>query len=256
MPRIDAGYIFNPDEINNCVIGIAVRIQHRESSYHQHQKGQLIFTQKGCMRLSMATSAHILLPSRLFWIPPSVFHRVQVTYSAEYRSVYLSQDLSKKLPAEPTSFYMNDFIKAVLEKFALSDWNTSWDDELGKAMLFVFFNELNNLPRSNIDWLIYPTDKRLLNLHTIKNLPTLKKLANNVGASEKTISRVLLKETGLSYAKWRQQWLKQRAIELLAQNYSTSEISDELRFSSDSAFVHLFTKLMGLPPSLYRKLNF
>ena len=83
----------------------------------------------------------------------------------------------------------------------------------------------------------------------------LKNLAENIGAVEKTITRIFKKETGLSYQEWRQQWRLQRSIELLVEGNSIGEVSHILEFSSDSAFIDFFKKQTGSTPLQYLMQN-
>lgn len=85
----------------------------------------------------------------------------------------------------------------------------------------------------------------------ISQPPFLNVLSGEVGASEKTISRIFIKETGLSYQEWRLQWRLHRAIELLSEGRTVGETAFELSFSSDSAFVDFFKKQTGATPLQY-----
>ncbi|MFE8730360.1 helix-turn-helix domain-containing protein, partial [Aeromonas hydrophila] len=90
-----------------------------------------------------------------------------------------------------------------------------------------------------------PTDPRLGDwLQQLKRgdaLPErLNQLAGQIGASDKTIGRIFMRETGMSYQAWRQQWRLLRGMELLAEGQSISRISSALEFSSDSAFISFF----------------
>ncbi len=63
-----------------------------------------------------------------------------------------------------------------------------------------------------------PRDKRLAPLlASLEQLPPeLQALTTRIGASSRTIGRIFLRETGMGYQQWRQQWRLMRAIELLA----------------------------------------
>ena len=82
-------------------------------------------------------------------------------------------------------------------------------------------------------------------------LPPLHELSRYSGASEKTISRIFRRETGLSYQQWRQQWRLIKAIEMLAAGLSQSDVAGRLAFSSDSAFATFFKNMVGCPPRAY-----
>lgn len=87
MAWLSAQDEFDPDAINNSVLGIAAELAQHDSGPHWHHMGQLLFSQRGCMRITLNESICLLPPARIAWIPPKVVHRVQVTGVAGYRSV-------------------------------------------------------------------------------------------------------------------------------------------------------------------------
>jgi AraC-like DNA-binding protein len=74
-----------------------------------------------------------------------------------------------------------------------------------------------------------------------------------VGASERTLSRLFHKETGMSFQQWRKQLLLHEAIDLLGKGESVLNVALELGYSSPSAFVAMFRKALGTTPARYFK---
>ena len=72
----------------------------------------------------------------------------------------------------------------------------------------------------------------------ISQPPFLKVLSTEVGASEKTISRIFIKETGMSYQEWRLQWRLHRSIELLSEGRTVGKRLLSLAFHP---IAHLWT---------------
>ncbi|WP_392563102.1 helix-turn-helix domain-containing protein [Orbus sturtevantii] len=60
-----------------------------------------------------------------------------------------------------------------------------------------------------------------------------------------------MRETGLTYQQWRQQWRFLKSIELLSERSNISSIANNLGFSSGSAFVYFFKKMSGVTPKAY-----
>ena len=89
--------------------------------------------------------------------------------------------------------------------------------------------ELAQAPRES--WqLPLPSDGRLTGwLREIKRGDTLPRRAQPAGrtggASDKTIGRIFMRETGMSYRAWRQQWRLLRAMELLAEAEPISRVA-------------------------------
>lgn len=82
--------------------------------------------------------------------------------------------------------------------------------------------------------------------------PKLNELAAEVGASERTLHRIFVKETGLSYQQWRQQARLMLAIELLSTNLPITHIAHQLDFSSISAFIEFFKQKMTITPKKFQ----
>ena len=103
--------------------------------------------------------------------------------------------------------------------------------------------------------LMYPSDTRLeswLEHVRMGELPQrLGQLAQIVGACERTISRIFIRDTGMNYQNWRQQWRLLRAIEMLSEGIQISEVAQQLEFISDSAFIVFFRQHTGTTPVRY-----
>lgn len=241
---------FDPDTINNSVLGIAAELAQHDSGPHWHKMGQLLFSQRGCMRITLNESICLLPPARIAWIPPLVVHRVQVTGVAGYRSVYLDSQRYPGLPLHLEVLSASALLREILERIAIADFATQWESGSPANILAVCLDEIRHA-RRELTLLPLPQDRRLRQLAGMEVVPPLNELARYSGASEKTISRIFRKETGLSYQQWRQQWRLIKAIELLAEEYSLSDIAGKLEFSSDSAFSTFFKNMTGCSPRAY-----
>ena len=79
----------------------------------------------------------------------------------------------------------------------------------------------------------------------------LKKWAGEVGASTRTLSRLFLRETGMTFKQWRQQWILQEAVSQLGGGELVTNVALALGYRSPSAFVAMFRKALGKPPAQY-----
>ena len=121
--------------------------------------------------------------------------------------------------------------------------------------LNLFIEELNQASDAHLH-LPLPKDHRLQSwLAGINNsefmAPTLSELSKQVGASDKTITRIFNRETGMPYQSWRQQWRLLGAIELLSNGMSSPDVAHRLEFSSDSAFIYFFGRKQGYASQLF-----
>lgn len=252
MAWIAADEGFNPDEIDQPVIGIASKLVRHDSGNHRHQKGQLLFAEKGVMTIRLGNILSVLPPQRVAWIPPEITHRVSLSNVVNYRSIYIDTDHYRGLPNQYNVWNVTPLLRAVLEVIALSSWqDMAWDeDSRAGHWLSVLWDELAEVPLNNIQ-LPFPVDYRLQHIDFNQLPAELNIIATMVGASEKTITRIFQRETGLGYQAWRQQWRLLKAIELLSEEYSLIEIGLQLGFSGDSSFGQFFKKMTGKSPRQY-----
>ncbi|MEG0861853.1 MAG: helix-turn-helix transcriptional regulator [Pseudomonas sp.] len=254
MAWLAADADFDPDTFKSPVIGIGALLGNHDSGIHQHQRGQLLFTQQGCTRISLAHQLCLLPPTRAAWIPSGVPHRAVMQQSVDYRSVYVCPILAEQLPAQVRVIEVSGLLRAVLEAMAMAPFDTDWDQGKYAHLLELCLSEINEA-REQPTLLPLPRDKRLAPL--LKNLeqlpPELQVLQQQVGASGKTIGRIFLRETGMGYQQWRQQWRLMRAIELLATGRSIAYCAFELGFASDSVLIAFFKTMTGTTPRGYFK---
>lgn len=236
------------------ILGIAAEMGQHDSGFHHHDMGQLLFTQKGCIVISLKQRLSLLPPGRVAWIPPEIAHRAQMKASVGYRSVYLSQQYADKIGSEVMILTVSPLLRELLERIAVAPFDSDWNDGRLANLLPVFIDELQSA-NSEPTLLSIPKDRRIKNLSMEQLPPSLIQLAQAVGASEKTVTRIFLRETGMNYQAWRQQWRFIKAVELLAQGKAYHFISQELGLTSDSAFINLFKKMSGVTPKEYQNIR-
>ena len=101
-----------------------------------------------------------------------------------------------------------------------------------------------------------PVDKRLKSLcDALIADPgaelTLQQWASQVGASDRTLTRLFERELGMGFAQWRQQVRLAHAAPLIARGVPLSQVAAELGYASQSAFSAMFKKIFGSSPSAF-----
>ena len=86
---------------------------------------------------------------------------------------------------------------------------------------------------------------------------TLEDLAETAGMSTSYISKIFHSEVGITIAQYIQKKRVEAAKNLLSiTDYSISDISNYLQFSTESYFINVFRKFCGLTPRKYRELHY
>lgn len=253
MALIDERTPFNVDMLTADVIGIAARVGRHDSGMHHHQKAQLLYAPQGCMTITLDGMRCVLPPTRAAWIPAAVEHCAEMRQVVEYRSLYFAPHLTAHLENRVKIIEVTPLLQALIERMSFWCWDKPNAEMQNTHALF--FEELA-LAREERLVLSMPTDRRLTawlaSLVEGEGIaPLLNVLSEQVGASSKTISRIFIKETGMSYQDWRQQWRLQQAILRLAGSSQVNDVAYQLGFSSDSAFIAFFKQQTGKTPRQY-----
>ncbi|GEL72014.1 helix-turn-helix domain-containing protein [Myxococcus virescens] len=250
MPWLAPSDPFDPDQQAAPVSGIASLLVRHDSGLHSHQRGQLLFAYAGSIRIALPGMISMLPPIRVAWIPPATAHRVLIRGEVEYRSIYL--DTSRIAPPTegPAILSMTPLLREVFERISHAPFETDWNKGAAANLLAVCLDELRTARREPM-LLPVPSDPRLSRLNLDELPPELSGLANLVGASARTITRIFRRETGMSYQAWRQSWRLLRAVDLLASGENVSGVAFDLGFASDSAFIAFFRQMTGETPRRY-----
>ena len=253
---IDESSQFDPDSIEDTVVGLAADLGQHDSGLHRHAKGQLLYAPQGCMNFALVDSICVLPPTKAVWIPSGTLHRAFMSNVVAYRSLYFDHRFYP-CPSEITSIVVDDLLKELINKMAL--WPAGKPELETRNYCNLFWEEFYASERY-ICHLPLPKDDRLDCFRQQLSedqflVPDLVSLASSVPMSSKTVTRIFKAETGMPYQDWRQQWRKLKAIELLCQKRQVSEVAYSLEFSSDSAFIAFFKKHTGQTPLQFIKGN-
>lgn len=101
-----------------------------------------------------------------------------------------------------------------------------------------------------------PTDERALRVADIlladpSDRRPLARLSHTSGASRRTIERLFLSSTGMTFGRWRQQLRLMYAIRLLGCGAKVTHAALESGYNTPSAFIAAFRKALGTSPSRY-----
>lgn len=250
MAYIENNQQFCPNDFDGLVIGLAANVGDHNSGEHRHDKDQLLFSHHGCMVITLEGIKCVLPPMRAAWIPAGMLHNAQMTNVTQYRSLYFDLALQSQLSREMKIIDINPLMAILLERMSMWPFDKPNNEQLNSVNLLI--EELNSASESHFN-LPLPDDVRLSKwLEGINDpdfiAPTLADLSLLVGASQKTITRIFSKETGMPYQSWRQQWRLLASIELLSQHQRISDISYRLDFANDSAFISFFRQKTGFTP--------
>ncbi|OJH37930.1 hypothetical protein BON30_27620 [Cystobacter ferrugineus] len=93
--------------------------------------------------------------------------------------------------------------------------------------------------------------RRVTELVTLHPATSVAALSRAVGMSERTFRRWFRADVGTSFTRWHQQRIVDRAIEQLDRGDSVKCVAADLGYTSTSAFIAMFKRVMNVSPQRY-----
>ena len=231
-------------------------LAHDEVQLHRHEVCQLIYGVRGVMAVRTDEGQWIVPATRALWVPARIEHGIRMIGHVGMRTLYIrpasARTFTRQCAVVAVSPLLRELILAATA-VPLPYARQSRDGRLMRLLLDEIV-QMQSLPLS----LPHPRDARLRIIHeSIARQPddttTAHQWARRLGVDSKTIQRVFVRETGLTFGKWRQQARLLRALELLAKGESILDTALAVGYESPSAFSTMFLRQLGSPPSVYFK---
>ncbi|MFD0274022.1 AraC family transcriptional regulator [Kitasatospora sp. NPDC127111] len=241
------------------------------SETRAHARGHLVYAAKGVLVLHTESGTSIVPANRVAWTPAGFPHRHRAHGDTDMRIVFLPPSLARLVPERPAVFCVSGLAREVL--LALTgprgDGSGSAGDGgdgagavpgYGRAarerLLRVLVEELREADERPLH-LPHPRDDRLRAIERIlsrtpADSTTLAGLGRQVGASARTLSRLLRDELGMTFYEWRTQLRVHHALVLLAEGHDTTHTAHACGWANPSGFIAAFTDLVGTTPGRYR----
>ncbi|CAG9220557.1 AraC family transcriptional regulator [Paraburkholderia tropica] len=226
-----------------------------EVGEHRHARAQLIYATRGVIEVSVAHTLWLVPPQRALWMPADTPHAMRARGAVSLRSPYIrAEHCPPGFPAMPHAVNVTPLLRELIVRAA----SIPVDDEPTGRDALVIAHLL-----AEIDWvpghpLRMPAggDRRLKRicdaiLHAPADPRTLDAWAAEAGASTRTLARLFLAETGLSFVHWRQLVRVQHALPLLASGLPVADVSAALGYDTPGAFAAMFRRVTGSTPSAY-----
>ena len=223
-----------------------VAIGHR----HTHKWVQLSYAIRGVIEVSTATGRFVAPPHRAIWIPARVSHSVRSAPDTEIRSLYIDPDAVAYHPACRV-LVVTPLMRELIRTF--SELRVEYDEEGSEGRLVrVLLDQLAAAPEADLA-LPWPNDRRLRKLcEELQAKPDSRKslsdYSQQMQLSERSLSRLFVQETGLSFRRWRQRSRLLSSLPLLERGDRVTDVALACGYESMSAFVAAFREQMGMTP--------
>jgi AraC-like DNA-binding protein len=221
---------------------------------HQHPVNQLIYAVRGVMVIQTANGQWVVPPTRALWMPASVTHGIRMVGHVRMRTVYVQPRGAPGLPTACAVVTVSPLLSALILEAVNIQLPYAQDSRDGRLMRLLI-DEVVQLPTLPLN-LPYPSDPRLRVIHErISTMPddpsTAATWARKFRLDPRTIHRLFVRDTGLTFGQWRRQARLLAALEMLARGERIVDIALAVGYSSPTAFSTMFHRQFGAPPTSY-----
>lgn len=260
LPRPDLplppGWL-DPDSVPRAVVtvGIDSSIAGRiELAPHSHPKAQFFLCLRGVITCEADGGFWLVPPHSALWIPANMRHALMVEGVVEGYAAFVQPAALPDLPTSCCTFPATPLMRELLIRSA--GFPMLYPEEGFEARLIALL--LEEIARSTPGTLHLPVpdDQRVrrivdMILANPSERGTIGSWARRIGMSERSLSRLIAQQTGMSFGRWRQQIGIMLAVQRLAKGASIQQVAAELGYESASSFVTMFRKALGAPPGRY-----
>jgi AraC-like DNA-binding protein len=181
-------------------------------------------------------------------------HSVRSAGTPELYILFVDPEAVPELPTECCTVSITPLLRELV--ISASHLPEHYDRKGPAARLIAtMLDELLAAPVERLH-LPLPTDARLREIADAlaadpSNRATIAEWARRVAMSERTLCRLILQQTGMSFGRWRQQFHIILALERLTKGDPVQTVAFDLGYESASAFITMFKKALGQPPGKY-----
>ncbi|WP_344238284.1 helix-turn-helix transcriptional regulator [Actinocorallia libanotica] len=218
---------------------------------HSHTHHQIAWTRRGVLSVGVEEVYWVLPPTRALWLPAGVTHTTGATREAVLCSLYLAPEHCPVDWSEPTAVGVDGMLAELIGYLARTDLT---DDARARAEAVVP-DLLRPLPTRPIT-VPQPTDERVrvvaaALLADPADPRCLEEHARAAGVSRRTMTRLFVRDTGMSFDQWRTQVRLRASLPLLAEGQPVSRVAHSVGYATASAFLAAFRRTVGTTPRRY-----
>jgi AraC-like DNA-binding protein len=192
--------------------------------------------------------------SRALWIPEGVSHHISAATNVELSNLQVSRSFAPQLPRQVSTLAVSSLFRELMIA-AVSGPNNVAAGTRECKILDLLFSEL----RITSDVALVVPDPRDIRLKRVcdalrsnpSDTRTLDQMAEAAGGCARTLARLFVKETGLTFAQWRRQVRLLAALTRLHQGQPVTSVAFDAGYDSPSAFIEMFRRVMGRTPGHY-----
>jgi AraC-like DNA-binding protein len=221
---------------------------------HSHARAQLIYASRGVMSVTTDAGSYVVPPERALWVPAGVAHEVYCRGAVSVRTLYVDTRGLPELPDRCRVLEVSTLLRELLIEATCIPIEY---DEAGRdgRVMTLLLDEIRSMPAAPLH-IPMPQNEHLAGVcRAILADPalqdTLDEWASQARMGRRTFTRSFRKETGMSFAAWRQHVRLMEALSRLAVGQRVTQVAFDVGYNSSSAFTAMFRRTFGCAPVQY-----
>lgn len=246
-PDVHAGLAF--------AIAVSVKDHAVEVPTHAHSRGQLVVALQGAVTCRADGGLWMAPIGSGVWIPGGVPHSNHVTINGAICLLFVDPAVPD-LPPRCCTLPLSPMLIELIRHLAATEARPGAPvDGQTRRIIEVILEELRridatgfHLPITDDPTLRLIADALMRNPDDRASVATW---AARVAMSERALARLVVRETALSFGRWRQQFHIVTALQRLSAGASVQAVALDLGYGSVSAFIAMFKAALGVSPARY-----
>ncbi|MBO0849377.1 MAG: helix-turn-helix transcriptional regulator [Pseudonocardia sp.] len=221
---------------------------------HRHDENQIVYAARGVLSVTTDGGAWIAPATRAIWVPAGTVHEHRAYGETDMHTIGLPRHENPLNLDAPAVLAVGPLLRELI-----IDYTRDPDDDGAERLRLraVLLDQLRHSPREPIR-LPTPRDPRLVSACALlaadpADTRSLAAIGAQVGASERTLSRLFADELGMTFPRWRTQLRLHRALILLAEDTPVTAVAHRCGWASASAFIDVYRRTLGHTPGQARR---
>lgn len=250
-----APWSFEFDKMQARVAAVRIRAHAlaEELPTHQHPQGQLAMVLHGTVTCEVPGALWMAPLHGGFWIPGGVPHGLRVSAGGNVCFLFV-EDAAAAMPPTCCALGISPLLRELILRLVAMAGDPQCEPR-ARRLHAVLLDELVRMPTEALYLPVSeePRLRRLLDalMRDPSDRTTAAQWASRLAMSERTLTRLVQLETGMSFGRWSQRLRLIVALQWLASGLSVQQVAHDLGYDSVSAFIAMFRKAMGQPPARY-----
>ncbi len=242
---------FDPDALGQPALALQLEARHNDTEVpvHRHRKGQLVVACRGGITCTVPDGLWMVPAGFGVWIPGGIAHSNRVTANGKVCFLFVEPGAAR-LPSDCCTLALSPLVLELILHLSAQPQDYPHDGPLAR-LAGVLLELLEQAPTEQL-YLPLPENRGLRRIaDELTRAPgdraSMAEWARRVAMSERSLARMVRRETGMTFGQWRQQLQIIIALQQLSAGVSVQRTAEILGYESVSSFIGMFRKALGSP---------